>query len=433
MNVAAGSTDKQPATDRLVSLDQFRGYTVAGMFLVNYFSHSDVCPQVLRHTHDYVSYADTIMPQFLFAVGFSLRLTFGRRMQTQGSAAAYFRMIRRLLGLVLVSLVVYTVGARAATWQQLQTLGFWGAIADPLKHEWFQTLMHIAVTSFWILPVVHLSSRARWSWLIFSALLHVVLSYWFNFTWVNTNPSGIDGGPLGFLTWTIPAIIGTLACDVFVPSTAKLPSGAEHARPSMIKPLILSAVLMALGYAFSCGTRLYDVPESQVTALSQEKLASDPVLPTSERINAKLASGGWNAMLAEPPFVPPPHREFETVNGSKIRKWNSSDYRKWNYWMMSQRGGTLSYLTFSAGFSLLIYVIFYVLGDIWRVQIPVFRTFGKNALLGYVLHSMVGSAVQPFVPKDAPHWYAYSALAVFFLINWLILRSFEKQGMFPRV
>ena len=89
--------------ERLASLDQFRGYTVIGMLLVNYFGGYTVCPQVLKHTHDYCSYADTIMPQFLFAVGFSLRLTFGRRMQTQGSAAAYARMIRRLLGLVLVS------------------------------------------------------------------------------------------------------------------------------------------------------------------------------------------------------------------------------------------------------------------------------------------------------------------------------------------
>ncbi|MEZ6151431.1 MAG: hypothetical protein R3C09_15020 [Pirellulaceae bacterium] len=51
------------------------------MFLVNYFGSYAVCPQVLRHTHDYRSYADTIMPHFLFAVGFALRLTFGRRVE----------------------------------------------------------------------------------------------------------------------------------------------------------------------------------------------------------------------------------------------------------------------------------------------------------------------------------------------------------------
>ncbi|MFM8189440.1 MAG: hypothetical protein ACKN85_13260, partial [Pirellula sp.] len=60
---------------RLSSLDQFRGYTVLGMLVVNYSGDYAACPQLWKHSNDYLSYADTIMPQFLFAVGFSLRLT----------------------------------------------------------------------------------------------------------------------------------------------------------------------------------------------------------------------------------------------------------------------------------------------------------------------------------------------------------------------
>ena len=176
-------------------------------------------PRILRHTHDYVSYADTIMPQFLFAVGFAFRLTFGRRVELQGLGAAYRRVIRRLLGLVLVSLVVYSVGSRADTWQGLTELGVWGAIADPLKRHWFQTLMHIAVTGLWLVPVIRAGAGVRVLWIVGSAAAHVALSYWFNFNWVNgvpQGPNGIDGGPLGFLTWTIPAGVGTLACDAIV-------------------------------------------------------------------------------------------------------------------------------------------------------------------------------------------------------------------------
>lgn len=98
-------------------------------------------------------YADTIMPHFLFAVGFALRPTFGRRVETQGTAA-YGRIVRRLLGLILVSLVIYTVAPRAESWEQLKEIGLWGAISEPLKRGWFQTLMHIAVTSLWVLPVI---------------------------------------------------------------------------------------------------------------------------------------------------------------------------------------------------------------------------------------------------------------------------------------
>ncbi len=404
---------QRPTTERLASLDQFRGYTVVGMLLVNYFGGYAACAQVLKHSHDYCSYADTIMPQFLFAVGFALRLTFGRRMQTLGSSVAYARMIRRLLGLVLVSLVVYTVAPRAGTWEQLKEMNVWQIIGEPLKRQWFQTLMHIAVTSLWLLPVVHRPARIRVAWMVGSAATHVFLSYWFNFAWTNTPPNAIDGGPFGFLTWCIPAIVGTLACDYFVQ-----PSDSRENPPRGIVPVVLAAMgLMLLGYVMSCPTRLYDVPESQRETLLKFKLADDPVWPTPERIHAKRADAGFTALLAEPPFVKPPN---ETE-------------RKWNYWMMSQRAGTLTYLTFTAGFSLLVFVLFYIVCDVYKLRLPFFRTFGTNALVAYVLHSMVSSAVQPFFPKDSPAWFAYMGLGIFFLITWLFVKQLEKQGAFLRV
>jgi predicted acyltransferase len=403
----------KPSTERLISLDQFRGYTVVGMLLVNYFGGYKACAQVLKHTHDYCSYADTIMPQFLFAVGFALRLTFGRRMQTQGSSAAYARMIRRLLGLVLVSIVVYNVSPRATSWDQLREMSFWQVIGEPLKRQWFQTLMHIAVTSLWLLPVVHRPAKVRIVWMLGSAIAHVLLSYWFNFTWANTAPNAIDGGPLGFLTWCIPAIVGTLACDYFVQ-----PRDLQKSKSYNIAPVIGAAFgLMLFGYVMSCPTRLYDVPESQQAELVKVKLADDPVFPTFERIQSKLSSTAFTGLFAEPPFVKPPD---ETI-------------RKWNYWMMSQRAGTLTYLTFSAGFSLLVFVLFYVVCDVYKLQLPLFRTFGTNALVAYILHSMVSQAVQPFFPKDSPWWFAYTGLGVFFLITWLFVKQLEKQGAYLRV
>ncbi len=397
---------------RLASLDQFRGYTVLGMLLVNYFGGYSACPQILRHTHDYCSYADTIMPHFLFAVGFAMRLTFGRYVEKVGSSAATIRIVRRLLGLVLVSLVVYTVSPRAANWEELTQLGFWGALQEPLKRSWFQTLMHIAVTSLWILPVLLSSARIRVIWLTISAIAHLLLSLWFNFEWVNTAPNGIDGGPLGFLTWSIPALVGTLACDAFAPT------GDRSIKPAAVaKAIFAAALLMMLGYVMSCGTRLYDVAPDAVLSLKENKLASDPVWPTPERFAAKQAASNVNAWLAEPPFVKPP----------------DATQRKWNYWMMSQRGGTISYLTFSAGFSLFVFVVFYVAADGFGLRLAIFQTFGTNALLAYIVHSMVSSAVQPFFPKDSPAWYAITGLILFFSVNWLIVRNFEKQEVFLRV
>jgi hypothetical protein len=361
------------------------------------------------------------MPQFLFAVGFAFRLTFTQRAQTMGSAAAYLRVVRRLLGLILVALIVYTAGAPAASWNELREIGFWGAIKVPLKRDWFQTLMHIAVTSLWILPVIRAGAATRIGFMSVSAAAHVIVSHAFYFHWVNGDPppNGIDGGPLGFLTWTIPAIVGTLACDMIT---------SHEQRPPIFPMLFWALVLMGLGYLFSCGTRLYDVPAAGLDPAPTEKLAPHPVVPTNAEFSAarqKIEQGQWTHLLAEPPFVPPQHPEGQIDQ--------SQQYRKWNYWMMSQRGGTLSYLTFSAGFSLAVYAVFYVLCDIFGLQLGIFRTFGTNALVAYVLHMMVASAVKPFMPRDVPPWYMWAGCALFMYVTYLIVRTLEKNKIYIRL
>jgi len=416
------SVPRQSVRQRIVSLDQFRGYTVLGMFLVNFVGSFTACHYVLRHHNIFCSYADTIMPHFLFAVGFAFRLTFGRRAKTQGLAAAHLHVVRRLLGLVLIALVIYTVSPVAQSWDQLRDMGVWHVIRYPLKRDWFQTLMHIAVTSLWILPVIRARAGVRVAYMVASAVLHMVLSYWFYFAWVNGLIDGvhaIDGGPLGFLTWTIPTMVGTLACDAV--------AGAAG-RPRLGRMIAWSALLMGFGYLVSCGTTLYDVPPDQVSALAKQRFADDPVIPSSDRLaraRAKIAAGHWTELLAEPPFIPPPHLDLKIHESYRLRKWN--------YWMMSQRSGTISYLTFSAGFSLAVYVLFYVACDIYPLQWSIFRTFGMNALAGYILHMMVASAVKPFMPEDVPGWYMWAGCAVFMLITYLFVRNLEKNDIYIKL
>ncbi len=396
------------ARDRILSLDQFRGYTVAGMLLVNFLGSFAVTPVVLLHRHDYCSYADTIMPQFLFAVGFAFRLTYGRRAQAEGSQSGWLRIVRRLLGLVIVSIVIYSTSAPAKTWAELVELGAGGILPGLLKRHWFQTLMHIAVTSLWILPVIKASGAVRSLWMIGSAAAHVLLSYWFNFEWCNTSPNAIDGGPLGFLSWTMPAMMGTLTCDAIVSNPGRVP---------WLRLTMWSLCLMAVGYLMSCGTRFYDVMPTQSITASESKLAADPVLPARERIDGWLQREDWSDQLAELPFVSPPDQH----------------HRKWNYWMMSQRAGTLSYTTFCAGVSVLVYLLFYVVCDIFRWQSSFFRTFGTNALAAYILHDLVAAAVKPFMPSDSPGWYVTLGLGVFFLLTWAFVRGLEKQKIFLRL
>ena len=101
--------------------------------------------------------------------------------------------------------------------------------------------------------------------------------------------------------------------------------------------------------------------------------------------------------------------------------------------MMTQRGGSLSYVTFAAGFSLLVYVLFYILSEMWGIRVGLFRTFGTNALAAYVLASIIGGAVKHFIPGDAPPWYTITGFCVDFFLIWLFVRTLEKNKIFLRV
>ncbi|HTM54616.1 MAG TPA: hypothetical protein VL175_11340 [Pirellulales bacterium] len=401
------SAPSQPSTTpaekrsgvRIASLDQFRGYTVAGMFLVNFVGAFAATPILLTHKNNYCSYADTIMPQFFFAVGFAFRLTFGRRAQTEGLGRAYMHTVRRLLGLALVAIVVYNAPTAARTWQDLTDKGAWQALWPAIRGTWFQTLMHIAVTSLWILPVIRASALVRVAYMIASAALQLFLSWWFYFDWVHGG--GIDGGLLGFLSWTVPTIVGTLACDAVT-----APEG-----PRLGKLFAWSAVLMLAGWLLSCGTTLYDIHDDERASLAGQPRASDAVIPSQARLETHQLH--W----AEPPFVPPPDKE----------------HRQENYWMMSQRAATVSYHVFAAGLSLALYGLFYIACDMWGWQVGLFRTLGTNALVGYILHGIVADAVRPFIPRDAPGWYVTVGFLLYFGITYLFIRHLEKNNIYLKL
>jgi predicted acyltransferase len=92
---------------RLKSLDQFRGYTIAGMFLVNFLGAFYAAPYLFGHHLVFCSYADTIMPHFFFAVGFSMRLSWSRRTKADGLAKTYWHSIQRSLALAVIAILWY--------------------------------------------------------------------------------------------------------------------------------------------------------------------------------------------------------------------------------------------------------------------------------------------------------------------------------------
>jgi predicted acyltransferase len=349
---------------RISSLDQFRGYTVAGMFLVNFIGAFAAVHDVLKHHNTYNSYADTIMPHFFFAVGFAMRLGMLKLVERDGLPAARRSMLWRGLGLILLGIFFYQLDGSYKTWSQIQELGLTGFLQKSFLRNVFQALTHIGVTTLWILPVMHRRSRDLILLAAASGLLHLALSAWFWFDFL-MRVRVIDGGPLGFLSWSLPTLAGALAYDAiqqFGPATA------------LRKIMTWGAILSLLGYAISC------------------------------------VHG-----LEAPPFWPPLHPV--------------------DLWTMTQRAGSLSYQTFSAGFSLLVYGVFLWLCDIRTPHFKwaFFTTLGTNALAGYLIHGMVGDAISKFAPKDSPLYWVVFVTSLYFFVTWLMIRTLEKRGLFLRL
>ncbi len=230
------------AGGRVDSLDQFRGYTVAGMLFVNFGGGFAALHPVFKHHNTYCSYADTIMPQFFFAVGYALRLVLLRNREKLGVGPAYRRAIRRIALLIALGFLLYNLN-----WDYLTIESF----TDPKLRSFaemsfwrdtFQTLVHIGVTCLWVLPVIAAPPRVRVAFAVATGLLHLGLSHWFWYDLLQAKKV-IDGGPLGFLTWALPVLAGTVAFDWWRDLG---PRGA-------LKPLLVwGLVVMALGYGLSC-------------------------------------------------------------------------------------------------------------------------------------------------------------------------------------
>jgi predicted acyltransferase len=409
----AETSTSSTAAARIVSMDQFRGYTVAGMFAVNFLTGLKAIPAVMAHHNSYFSYADSIMPSFIFAVGFSYRLTLLRRLPRIGAVRTYLAYARRSLALVLLSLVIYGFGSGFSDWQATGSDATRQFVAELLKANLWEVLAIIGVTQVFIMPVVAASTRVRMAALGGCVVAHGMLSYWFNFDFVYGLPNWMDawwgaagkrawdGGFFGIIAWAVAMLAGTLAYDVI---SHNLPVRAARIM------LVWGALFMVVGYALSCLTRLYDVPRGTSVA---GRVAESPVWPPWQRMKGKSLA----ALLAEPPFVaPPPPSE-----------------RQENYWMMGKRVVSASFILFASGFAFALYALFVVACDVGGLSVGLFRTFGQNPLAAYIIHHLADSAIRPLVPDNAPLWYCLVGFAVFFGTTYLFVRQLEKQGIYVRM
>lgn len=179
---------------RIGSIDQYRGYAIFGMILVNYLGQFESMPWQFKHHHEGMSYADTIAPLFMFVVGMGLRLSLKRRIEQDGFLKAHVAALRRYVVLVVVGIVLYGPAPDnwRYWWDALVDIGFAGILALPFMTR--GTVVRAVAAAGYLAVYQALYSLTGYG------------------EW--TMARSIDGGPLGPLSWAPILLFGTIAYDL---------------------------------------------------------------------------------------------------------------------------------------------------------------------------------------------------------------------------
>ncbi len=218
-------TPVEAPSTRLVSLDAFRGATIAGMILVNNPGNwSTTYPQLLHSRWNGWTFTDMIFPFFLWIVGVSIQFAFTKRLQ-RGTTKGRLMMhaVRRSLiifglGLLLNGFPFGLLGDTFsfATWRipgVLQRIAVCYLVSSAIflssgpmiEAAWVVALLGLYWIASMVIPVPGygaglLEPTGSLAWFIDSHLLS-------GHTWVWAPAPGFD--PEGILS-TLPAIATTL-------------------------------------------------------------------------------------------------------------------------------------------------------------------------------------------------------------------------------
>ncbi|MEI7527994.1 MAG: heparan-alpha-glucosaminide N-acetyltransferase domain-containing protein [Elusimicrobiota bacterium] len=103
------NTAAAPQKSRLLSLDVFRGLTIAGMIVVNTPGNNEAYPQLDHSAWDGCTMTDLVFPFFLFIVGVSLVFSLSKRLERDGGKGLAAQIFKRTLILYAFGMVLNAI------------------------------------------------------------------------------------------------------------------------------------------------------------------------------------------------------------------------------------------------------------------------------------------------------------------------------------
>jgi hypothetical protein len=231
-----------------------------------------------------------------------------RRLRTHGAWAAYGRVVRRCLLLILMgSWATLVGGLHVSRWGPEQHTNPLALLATYVKFDCWTILTILGVTSLWVAPVIGRSVRVRVGFLLGGLALHALATQVFYLDFMRGRPNFVEaalgtigvpsreGGPLGFLVWAVPQLVGSFVYDLIV-----------AVRPERSFRVLIGSglVLVGVGYGLSCLSSFYPVAQGPRANASDYPDTQQPIKsPVLPQFRERSADEGA-ARLPYPPFVP---------------------------------------------------------------------------------------------------------------------------------
>jgi predicted acyltransferase len=96
-------------------------------------------------------------------------------------------------------------------------------------------------------------------------------------------------------------------------------------------------------------------------------------------------------------------------------------------WEFSQRSMTVAYPIFASGLSMITFLAFYLVADVWKWKIPHLAVLGINPLVIYIIQQVLIAFYGNALPKTALWWQALLGFAVIYGICYLIARYLYRN------
>jgi predicted acyltransferase len=187
-----------PANHRIDAIDQFRGFSIILMVLLNFTMSVESLPAWLKHSPDIgLTFLDLGAPVFIFAIGLTFGLSFRRRIARDGLSAAYGHFVQRYLSFI-------GIGAIISAGQNLLGL-------NPVDFDW-GVLQAIGCAGLLTLTVIRLPAWVR---LVIGLGLLAIYQHLLNALWLQVVLRSQHGGLPGTLSWAAILIVATVFGDLY--------------------------------------------------------------------------------------------------------------------------------------------------------------------------------------------------------------------------